>query len=156
MAYASQTSVTVRSTQSQIRAILQRYGASGLGIMEEGHKAAIGFKLETPEGPRMVRIMLELPERDDPEFTTTATGRVRAGDAAFKAWEQACRSRWRALLLIIRAKLEAVDSGITTLEREFMPDVLLPSGETIGEVVERQRPILDGGGSLRLLPGGDE
>ena len=41
---------------------------------------------------------------------------------------QACRQRWRALLLIIRAKLEAVESGITTLESEFLANIVLPDG----------------------------
>ena len=34
----------------------------------------------------------------------------------------------RSLLLIIRAKLEAVESGINTMEREFLPITGLPDG----------------------------
>ena len=37
------------------------------------------------------------------------------------------------LLLIIRAKLEAVESGLTTLENEFLANILLPDGGTVGE-----------------------
>ena len=32
-----------------------------------------------------------------------------------------------------KAKLEAVESGISTVEREFFYDVVLPDGKTIGE-----------------------
>ena len=35
--------------------------------------------------------------------------------------------------MIIKAKLEAVESGISTVEREFFYDVVLPDGKTIGE-----------------------
>ena len=38
-----------------------------------------------------------------------------------------------ALLLIIRAKLEAVESGITTLESEFLANLVLPDGGTVGD-----------------------
>ena len=48
-------------------------------------------------------------------------------------WVQACQQRWRALLLIIRGKLEAVESAITTLESEFLANVVLPDGGTVGQ-----------------------
>ena len=48
--------------------------------------------------------------------------------------EQACRRRWwPTLLLIIRAKLEAVEPGITTLESEFLANPVLPNGGAGGE-----------------------
>jgi len=37
--------------------------------------------------------------------------------------------------LAIKAKLECVEAGITTLEQEFMAHILLPNGSTVGEVV---------------------
>lgn len=62
----------------------------------------------------------------------------RADDAAHTAWEQACRSRWRALYLIVKAKLEAVEAGISTVEREFLYDIVLPDGRTAGEWIAPQ------------------
>ena len=61
--------------------------------------------------------------------------RLRMSKAAAKNHdrEQACRQRCRALLLIIRAKLEAVESGMTTLESEFLANILLPDGGTVGQ-----------------------
>lgn len=47
--------------------------------------------------------------------------------------EQQERQRWRALVLIIKAKLEAVESGITTIEEEFLPHIVTPTGETFGQ-----------------------
>lgn len=43
------------------------------------------------------------------------------------------RQRWRAFALVIKAKLEAVESGITTIEEEFLSHVVTPSGQTFGE-----------------------
>ena len=62
----------------------------------------------------------------------------RSKAQAYAAWEQACRSKWRSLYLVIKAKLEAVDSGISTIEREFFYDIVLPNGKTVGEFMGPQ------------------
>ncbi len=38
----------------------------------------------------------------------------------------------RTLEDVVKAKLEAVEAGISTLEREFLADIVLPSGQTFG------------------------
>jgi hypothetical protein len=82
-----------------------------------------------------VRFVLPLPALCD--FTETATGRTRrAGTGAIThAWEQACRQRWRALCLSIKAKLESVESGIEEFESAFMAQVVMPDGKTISETI---------------------
>jgi hypothetical protein len=35
--------------------------------------------------------------------------------------------------LAVKAKLEVVESGISTFEDEFMPHIVLPSGQTVSE-----------------------
>lgn len=86
---------------------------------------------------RQVRFVLPLPDRDAPEFTKTPTGRDRSASAANEAYEQAVRQRWRALALVIKAKLEAVDTGIVDFTSEFLAHLVLPGGggETVGEAV---------------------
>lgn len=54
-----------------------------------------------------------------------------------RAWEQACRVQWRALVLVVKAKLEAVAAGISTIQEEFLSWVVVPGdGRTIGQVLE--------------------
>ena len=78
---------------------------------------------------------------------------MRAADAALKAWEQAGRQRWRALALVIKAKLEAVESGITEFDDEFMAHIMLPSGETFGSWAKPQiAAAYDTGDMPPLLP----
>ena len=88
-------------------------------------RAVIQFKMRD----RYVRFVLPLPMLGD--FTTTATGRHRkAGTGAVThAFEQACRQRWRALALSIKAKLESVESGIEEFESAFMAQVVMPSSK---------------------------
>src|SRR5262245_44396717 len=68
-------------------------------------------------------------------YSNNAEGGTGSPDAAFKEWEQACRQRWRALALAIKAKLEAVESGIATFEEEFLAYVVMPDGQTVGQHV---------------------
>lgn len=129
--YASSTQVSTDKSQAEIKRVLQRYGAGQYAPAEDWDRglALIGFTFKGVA----VRLLLELPRRDDQEFTQTATGKSRKPAAAIKAWEQACRQRWRALALVVKAKLEAVEAGIATFEQEFMPYLVLPNGQTVGE-----------------------
>ena len=58
---------------------------------------------------------------------------MRSPEKRAEAWEQACRSRWRALFLCIKAKLEAVESRIETFEEAFLAHVMMPDGMTVAE-----------------------
>lgn len=135
MAYAEKTSVSVSKTKADIEDLIQKAGA---GQFISGYKediAVIGFTLEN----RQIRFVLPLPNKSNPEFWYTKEKRIkRTAEQAQTAWEQACRSKWRALYLIIKAKLEAVDSGISTIEREFFYDIVLPDGKTVGEFMAPQ------------------
>jgi len=77
-----------------------------------------------------------MPPKDSREFThTEGRGSKRSPQDAQKAWEQAGRQRWRALALAVKAKLEAVESQITSFETEFMAHIVMPNGKTAGEIL---------------------
>ena len=103
----------------------------------------------------MVRFTIGMPDKDSDEFNLTETGKSRKREAALKSWEQAGRQRWRALNLVVKAKLEAVDSGITTFEEEFLAHILMPTGETVGDYTLPQLEQIRMGGKKmpKLLPG---
>lgn len=129
--YASETSVSVSASKAEIERILERYGAEQFMSGWNADQAMIAFSMQG----RQIRFVLKMPSRSDRVFTVTATGRDRSEDAARKEWEQACRQRWRALALVIKAKLEAVESGISVLEDEFLAHIVLPGGRTVSEEV---------------------
>lgn len=135
MAYAEKTSVSVSKTKADIEELIQRAGAGQFisGFKED--MAVIGFTL----ADRQIRFVLPLPDKQDKQFWYTPERKnKRSNEQAYAAWEQACRSKWRALYLIVKAKLEAVDAGISTVEREFFYDIVLPDGRTIGEFMAPQ------------------
>jgi hypothetical protein len=39
-------------------------------------------------------------------------------------------------VLLLKAKLEFIDGGDTTLEREFMPYLVLQDGSTVGDLID--------------------
>ena len=92
--------------------------------------AILAFKMQG----RQVKFLLPLPNRFSKEFTHTPTRGTRRTDSAAEAtYEQAVRQHWRALALVIKAKLEAVESGITVFEDEFLAHIVLPNGLTVGD-----------------------
>ncbi len=126
--YAANTSVSVENSRAEIERTLTRYGAESFMYgWDQGH-SVIQFVAEG----RRIRFVLSLPDKASPEFTRHSRG-TRTEEAAYKAWEQACRQRWRALALCIKAKLEAVESEISTFEDEFLAHTVLPDGTTAGE-----------------------
>jgi hypothetical protein len=130
--YASNTEVSSDRSRSEIERTLQRYRASSFMYGWDEGRAVLGFVADS----RQVRFILPLPDRQGVEFTHTPSGRqTRTPKAAADAYEQAVRQRWRALALVIKAKLEAVEAGIVGFDQEFLAHLVLPNGETVGQSV---------------------
>jgi hypothetical protein len=133
--YAEQTSVSAEKSRGEIETTLQRYGADQFMYGWDAGQAVIAFRMND----RQVRFVLPMPDKADRAFThTPGKGFARSEPDALKAWEQATRQRWRALALVVKAKLEAVEAGITEFEDEFLAHIVLPSGQTLGDWVRPQ------------------
>lgn len=124
MSYAENTSVPIDRSQSEIKKILAKYEATGFAYGEAGDFSVVMFEM----AGRRIKFILPMPNKPS----------AYATQASIKTYEQLCRSRWRCLVLAIKAKLECVDSGITTLEQEFMAHIVLPNGSTVGQVMTPQ------------------
>lgn len=151
MRYAEGTAVSVEKSRAEIESCVRRYGATGFISGWRNDDAMITFEIKE----KRIRFMLPLPSRTSKEFThTPSRGTRRDERSAYQAWEQACRQRWRALALAVKAKLEAVECGIASFEEEFLAYVVMPNGMTIGEAMIPQLPDVCATGKLPpLLPG---
>lgn len=131
--YAEKTSVDASKSRAEIERILIRYGADqfmyGWDDNSESLKAIVAFRMNN----RYIKFFLPMPSKAEFNITKGTRRRKRSPELALKAWEQATRQRWRALALVIKAKLEAVESGITEFETEFMAHIVLPDGQTVGQ-----------------------
>lgn len=149
MAYAATTNVAVSKTKGEIDGLLRKHRAAGFGIFEEATRAMLVFEMA---GRRIV-FHLPLPNQMDKRFIMTERGKTRTADTAMAAWEQACRSRWRALFLCIKAKLESIESGIESFEDAFLAHIQMPDGHSVSEHVRpRIAQAYESGSMLPLLP----
>lgn len=149
MSYAENTSVSTDKSRAEIERTLQKYGADQFMYGWDQEKALVGFRMAS----RQIKFVLPMPEKTDQRFTKTPTGKARTQAAAFKEWEQACRQKWRALSLVIKAKLEAVEAGIAIFEDEFMANIVLPNGSTVSQFMLPQiAEAYDSGSMPKMLP----
>lgn len=111
--YAEGTSVPVDKSKQEIEATLKRYGADQFMLGWEGEKKAmIGFRCQG----RFVKFILSMPD-------------VKSDAKRESEW----RRRWRCLNIAIKAKLDVVESGISTFEDEFLSYIQLPNNTTVGQ-----------------------
>lgn len=152
--YAVDTSVSSETSRGEIERVLSKYGAKsfmyGWGEHDGNEVAVVGFVVEG----RQVRFNLEMPDRNAREFWyTPSRATKRNDDAAYREWEQACRQRWRALALTIKALLEAIEVGIFTFEEAFLARIMLPDGSNVGDtVLPRVAEAYELGTMTALLP----
>ncbi|MCJ2128324.1 hypothetical protein MKK51_05610 [Methylobacterium sp. E-045] len=112
-AYAEDTKVSVITTRQEIEALLRKTKANRIVIMDEPAEALVMFEL----AGRLIRMRVEIDEA---------------------ARDQVRMSIWRALFIILKAKLVAIDRGVSTVEQEFLAHVVLPDGQTVGQWFEPQ------------------
>jgi hypothetical protein len=125
--YAEKTEVSVEQSISDIRGTVARYDGAQFAYGLGEDEAVIAF---TKDG-RQVRFYVSMKDRD----------------------AQSRRVAMRALLLVIKAKLEAVASGIAIFEDEFLANIVLPDGSLVGhEVRERIANAYQTGEMPKLLP----
>ena len=127
MAYAERTPVSVEESILEIRKTVSRYKGEQFvfGVAED--KVVVGF---TKEG-RQVRFSV----RQDPQQPQKN--------------KQLCR----ALLLVLKAKLESVESGVAVFEDEFLANIVLPDGRLVSqEVRPRLTQAYETGTAPALLP----
>jgi hypothetical protein len=130
MTFARESEVPIERSRQEIEKILERYGASHFGYGTMPGSAVVMFEASNR------RIKFALPLNPPPNLTE-------------KQHAQFLRTRWRCLCLAIKAKLECVESGISTFEREFLANIVLPNGKTVGD---HAQPFIEQAYSAKKMP----
>ncbi|PTR06703.1 MULTISPECIES: hypothetical protein [unclassified Novosphingobium] len=125
MAYAETTTVPFEKSMAEIVGIVRRAGAGQIIQAESDGEFVIQFTL----AERQIRFRLPLH--------TTYSGPAKSGNGRAidgeKVLEQRNRQRGRALLLVIKAKIESIESGIETVEQAFLANVVTVGNLTVHE-----------------------
>lgn len=117
--FAETTKVPVVQSRAEIEKLLGRHHCEQFGTAVDYTRliARVQFKAHN----RIVRFEIGLPDHKK-----------------FKDPGQEERRIWRSLLLVIKAKLEAVESEIATFEEEFLAHIVMPNDRTVGELIVPQ------------------
>lgn len=133
MAYAENTSVSVERSLIEIVSLVKKAGAARVAQMEDVRALAIQFFLTD----RMLRFRVPLPVAED--MPVRDSGNNRYIDIPLAARQKKAdairKQRARALLLVIKAKLESVESGVETFDEAFLPNIVMSDGLTVWERV---------------------
>lgn len=146
MAYAKTTEVPFERSVGEIIGLLRNAGADQIGQMEDRNRFTLLFTMEE----RHVRFRVTFP---DPEQIAKITGPRQDQKTVAAQWR---RQRGRALLLVIKAKLESIESNVETFEEAFLANVVLADGSTLYErvaepiAIEYQTGMVQPAGTLFL------
>lgn len=116
--YAEGTKVPVDVSRGELEKLVHVHGATSFGVYREPARWVVLFQL----AGRYIRHEIEIPKatRSNPDP------------------EREVRRKWRAIVLITKAKLEMVAGGDSTVEREFLADTVLAEGGTVFEATRQQ------------------
>jgi hypothetical protein len=130
MAYAEGTTVPVEKSIAEIVGLVKKAGAERVAQFDDPDFFAVQFQIRE----RMVRFRVNLPTIAD---MPTRDGRGCSLSPAQRSAkrDQSHRQRARALLLVIKAKLESIESGVETFEEAFLANVVMANGQTLYERV---------------------
>lgn len=150
--YAKTTEVPVERSRAEIEETLRRYGASEFHSGWMPDRAMIAFRI----GGLLIRFVLPIPASSEDRFVWRVNGRTKRKERqtennAYRAWDQEIRQRWRALLLVVKAKLEAVECGISTIEQEFLAFIVLPDDTLLCEWFAKEAMVAIKSGQMPRL-----
>jgi hypothetical protein len=111
MPYAQHTKVPVIQSQAEIERLVVKHGGDQFLCGWTAEAAQVGFRIQG----RMLKFLIPMPD-------TTGRGA-----------DQRRRRLWRALLLVIKAKFEIVESGIETFDEAFLSNIVMSDGSTVGD-----------------------
>ncbi len=145
--FAEGTEVPVERTRAELEALLTKHGATQIVVYRDIQVPLRG-RLIFRINERMVRldVIPKLPPAGPRHHKSKEDWRIAA-------LQQAERESWRRLLLVVKAKLEMIADEVSTIEREFLADILLPDSCTVYETLrDKLDAIYTSGKVPPLLP----
>lgn len=131
MTYARGTDTSPEKSRVEIEKLLVKMRATqhGVGFDNEKGEAIVQFTIEK----KKVAFRVVMPKRET--FKVARNGYYPSETKIDELWQQAIREKWRALLMVLKGKFVAVETGVETFEQAFFYHLQLPQGGTVGEHV---------------------
>ena len=138
--YAEGTDVPVDRSRGEITGILATHGVQRMGWTTSPEGDELGFEL----AGGTFRFTIRKPTLEDVRAAAEADGKDLRYILNWSAKVDAeWRRRWRANVLLLKAKLEFIDAGDTTIDRELLAYRVLNDGRTLEQALAEGRlPLL--------------
>lgn len=130
------TKVDVYTTLGSIQGQLVRHGAKKImqDYDDEGQIAALSFLIDTPAGPRGIR----LPANVDAVHTVLTRQKVKCDR------EQAERVAWRIVKDWVEAQMAILESEMVQMDEIFLPYMVNGQGQTLFQAYRSNQIMLEG------------
>ena len=131
------TKVDVYTTLGEIQRQLVKHGAKKIlqDYDDDGHIIALAFAIDTPTGPRGVR----LPANVNAVYEVLLRQKIKCDR------EQAERVAWRIVKDWVEAQMATLESEMVQIDEIFLPYMLNNSGQTVFESYRNNQLALGGG-----------
>ena len=131
------TKVDVFTTLGAIQGQLVKHGAKKImqDYDDDGHISALSFLVETPTGPRGIR----LPANVDAVHAVLIRQRIKCDR------EQAERVAWRIVKDWVEAQMAILESEMVQMDEIFLPYMVNGSGQTLFQAYRNNQLMLEGG-----------
>lgn len=130
------TKVNVYTTLGEIQGQLVAHGAKKIvqDYDEDGHIAALSFLIDTPAGPRGIR----LPANVDAVHAVLVRQKVKCDR------DQAERVAWRIVKDWVEAQMAILESEMVQMDEIFLPYMVDKSGQTFFQAYRNNQLMLEG------------
>lgn len=130
------TKVNVYATLGEIQGQLVAHGAKKImqDYDDEGHIAALSFLIDTPAGPRGIR----LPANVDAVHAVLTRQKVKCDR------EQAERVAWRIVKDWVEAQMAILESEMVQMDEIFLPYMVNGQGQTLFQAYRSNQFMLEG------------
>jgi hypothetical protein len=147
---SADTDVPVEKSIEDIKTLVRRNGAAGFGVQEDYRtgRVMLSFVLNTSEGGHMpIQIPLDIQKVHEKMYAGRQPNQFTNNEEhAQKRRDQAERTAWRQLFLIVDALLTANALGIMTLADAFLGHVVVVNdegrSERMADYVARTQGVL--------------
>lgn len=130
------TKVDVFATLGEIQGQLVKHGAKKImqDYDNDGHIAALSFLIDTPNGPRGIR----LPANVDAVWAVLTNQKVKCDR------DQAERVAWRIVKDWVAAQMAILESEMVQMDEIFLPYMLNDKGQTLFQCYRQNQPSIGG------------
>lgn len=137
------TTISSVKTISEIQKILAEHKAKAIltEFDNDGNVSAVSFKIDTINGEVGIKLPINV------ENVLIVLRKQKKNNTRINAtYEQALKTGWRNIKDWIDAQMALIETEMATMDQVFLPYILNKEGQTLYEMFNSKKLMLEGGG----------